>query len=67
MDLDKAKAQVEAATDSAKQQIELNKSVVENQLDAADRIILRKAADTTIELANLATAMQLAGADESFT
>jgi hypothetical protein len=62
MNLDAAKALNEAATQSAKDQIELNRTSLENQLDAVDRMILRKAADTTIELANLATAAQLAGA-----
>lgn len=67
MNLDNAKQQIEAATQSAKDQLALNQQMVTNQLDAADRIILRKAADTTIELANLATASQLGGAGANFT
>lgn len=63
MQLDAAKALNEAATQSAKDQIELTRASLENQLDAADRMILRKAADTSIQLANLATAAQLAGAE----
>lgn len=51
MTLDDAKAQIEAATQSASQQLELNKTSLTNQLDAADRIIMRKAAEATIQLA----------------
>lgn len=51
MDLDRAKAQMEAATQSAKQQIDLNQQMLTNNLDAADRIIMRKAADATIAMA----------------
>jgi hypothetical protein len=67
MDLGRAKEQIEAATQSAKDQMALNQQMVTNQLDAADRIVLRKAADTAIELASLATASQLAGAGADFT
>ena len=66
-DLDKAKAFNEAATESVKAQLQLTKDSLANQLDAADQITLRKAADTTIELANLAAAAQLAGAGENPT
>lgn len=51
MNLDAAKAQITAATDSAKQQLELNRTMVENQLDACDRILARKAADTVLTVA----------------
>lgn len=52
-DLDKAKAFNAAATESAKQQMELSKESLANQLDAADRIIMRKAADVAIQLAEM--------------
>ncbi len=50
MNLDSAKAQMEAATQSAKDQIELNEQVLVNKLDAADRVILFKAANTVLSL-----------------
>jgi hypothetical protein len=56
MTSDEARAQMDLATESAKQQIELTRSSIENQLDACDRIILRKAADATINIAELAAA-----------
>ncbi len=43
--------QMDAATKSAREQIEVNKEMLTNNLDAADRIIMRKAAETTMELA----------------
>lgn len=52
-DLDKAKAFNAAATESVKQQMELSKESLANQLDAADRIIMRKAADVAIQLAEM--------------
>lgn len=55
MTLDEARAQIEAATDSARKQIELSNLSLTNNLDAADRIIMRKAADATIQLATETT------------
>lgn len=52
-DLDKAKAFNAATTESVKQQMELSKESLANQLDAADRIIMRKAADVAIQLAEM--------------
>ena len=50
MTLEEAKAQMEAATASAKAQIEVHKASLGNQLDAADRVIMRKAADTVLTI-----------------
>jgi hypothetical protein len=51
MNLDSAKAHMDAATRSAREQIELNKLSLDNKLEAADREVLRKAANTMLELA----------------
>ena len=50
MNLDDAKAQVDAMTAAVKQQMAANKESVANQLDASDRIIMRKAADTVLTI-----------------
>ena len=49
-DLDKAKAQMDAATKSAEDQLELTKTSIQNQMDAADRIVMRKAAETVLDI-----------------
>lgn len=46
-----AKAQMDLATESTQKQIEMNKQMLVNNLDAADRIIMRKAAEATIQIA----------------
>lgn len=51
MDIDRAKAQIDAATQSARQQLELNQQSLTNNLDSADRITMRRAAEAAIELA----------------
>ncbi len=53
MNLDDAKAQVAAATDSAKQQIETNRTSLSNLQDAADRVTLRRSADAITDLAKV--------------
>ena len=55
MNLDQAKAQMAAATESAKSQIELNQQSLSNHLDAADRIVMRQAAEATIAIAKAPT------------
>lgn len=54
MTLEEAQAQMAAATKSAQEQLELNKQSLTNQLDAGDRLMLRKAADVSLNLAELA-------------
>lgn len=51
MTLESIKAQMQAVTDSAKQQMDLNKTMLTNQLDAADRLTLRNSADAVVQLA----------------
>lgn len=49
-DAAKAKAQMELATESMKAQREMNQAVIDSGLDAGDRILLRKAADTVLTI-----------------
>lgn len=51
MTLESAEAFIRASSESTQKQIELNNQSLINSLDAADRIIMRKAAETTIQLA----------------
>ena len=44
-------AQIEAATKAAQDQIDTSKQVLTNALDAADCMILQKAVDATIRMA----------------
>ena len=60
---EQAKAHIDLATASRKAERAELDAIQNSSLDAADRIILRKAADASIQLANLATAAQLAGAE----
>jgi hypothetical protein len=53
MDLERAQAQMDAATKSAKEQMELDRTMVDNQLDAGDRILMRKAADSVLQLSQM--------------
>jgi hypothetical protein len=55
MNLDSARAQMDLATESTQKQIEVNQQMLTNNLDAADRIIMRKAAEATITIASTPT------------
>lgn len=48
---EQARAQIAMATDSRKAEREANEAILQSSLDAADRIIMRKAADTVLEVA----------------
>lgn len=48
---DTVKAQMELVNESVKAQREANQAMIDSQLDAADRIIMRKAADTVLTIA----------------
>lgn len=55
MNFETAKAAIDLATASTEKQIEMNQKMLANNLDAADRIIMRKAADATIQIATTPT------------
>lgn len=57
---EQAKAQMTLATESAKAQRELNEQIIVSNLDASDRILMRKAADNVLQLSQV---MALATAD----
>ena len=44
-------AQMDAATKSTRDQLETIKTSIENQLDTADRVVMLRAVDATIRLA----------------
>lgn len=48
---EQAKAQIELSKESAQTQRDMNQKVLDSQLDASDRIIMRKAADAAINIA----------------
>lgn len=50
-DVAKARAQMELSNESAKAQREMNQLIIDSQLDAGDRIVMRKAADTVLTIA----------------
>ena len=50
-DVEKARAQMALSNESAKAQREMNQEIIDSQLDAGDRIIMRKAADTVLTIA----------------
>jgi hypothetical protein len=54
MSLESTKAAMDLATQSAKDQREASKETLTNSLDAGDRILLRKAADVSLLLAESA-------------
>lgn len=54
MDIDAVKRQMDLATQSARDQLTLNKEMVANNFDAGDRLLLRKAADVTLQIAEVA-------------
>lgn len=51
MDITQLEKQMQLATQSVKEQQLANKASLEYQLDAGDRLLMRKAADATIQLA----------------
>lgn len=51
MSSDKVREYMDLVTKSVTEQREANKLSLNNNLDAADRVILRKAADTALKLA----------------
>ncbi len=53
MDINDVQAQMDLATKSAKDQRERLQAVIDSQLDAGDRILLRKSADTVLQLAQV--------------
>ncbi len=53
MNISEAQAQIAAATDSAKQQIDLSKNYLSNLQDAADLVTLRRSADAVVDLAKV--------------
>ena len=45
---------IKLGSQSTQEQMELNKTSINNQIDAADRLVMRKAAETVMELAKSA-------------
>lgn len=54
MNADQAERQMKLATQSANDQLNANKAMLDSKLDAGDRILLRKAADVSLLLAEVA-------------